>query len=336
MLGSFTLNKPRCDRHFISILVNERFQDAFAMRMGIEILIMETKTAQHRNKFDHSSLGNGNGLKITSRYITREWVGSSALIWVPDDETRDSILKMKNEKLNAYEWNKNIVFVSSLFYANKIINSAFKRVCLISGLLCFFVFGSALLIFKFHSENKGEGKSSSVLLLATSLLAACLLTFWVKEGLLPLNNPPLFDSQLISAVKKDADYLLNINNASIFIEKTSLPGINILKPQGIFISKTPQLPINYIRVNINPFAYLFIGNQIKDPKAINPIMDYEKISDNMWLGKYTSMIESTEELNYFCYIFLILAWGIFFIFICLWLKINVKRPIRKCASANEG
>ena len=167
-----------------------------------------------------------------------------------------------------------------------------------------------------------------VFILLLILLDIIFVALWVSTGALKLHaGLSGFSYGDCVFVKSESDRFLHTAEVSSFNAEIT-PGLKRFGFTGAFIAKHPTFPIEYVRLNINPFTYMFLGDEIKDPKAINGYMDYEKMADGVWLGKYTELIKSTEAMNRFCYFYIAGIWGLFLVFLYFWVKIfrSLKQP----------
>ena len=301
---------------------NEAIQDKVAHEFkneGLEECLLNAKHKyEMKLSMDSSKWPNQDEHPINRPYSIGYLPLGSKLYYSPNEKTMGNYISSDSD-IELYKWNENIYYVTQfkklITYANK---ELMVRCLIILALSYITAIVFTIFVYRNTTSCVIANMFTLVVMLFLILVFAVYITAWTyRIGLFELGKSPAIDSELCIKIKNIAKKLQQSEKGTVYKKMMSieLSGFNSIE---VFIAKHPTFPIEYVRFNINPFTYLFVGDEIKDPKTINKYMDYEKICDGVWLGKYTELIKNTEEMNRFCYFYITGIWAIFIIFACFW------------------
>lgn len=93
----------------------------------------------------------------------------------------------------------------------------------------------------------------------------------------------------------------------------------------VFLSKTPLMYYDYIRINVDLYNYLFFAPSLtqKELNSINPQMKFRYLQDGIWLGRYANLI-SLSMWILIAYMIATPLWAIVLFFSCYFLLFSRK------------
>lgn len=317
MMGEAARRKPLPD------FVNESVQDELAHFDGgiEEVLAAAEKISHGSNSLKMRPFAGQDIIEVKAWYSPRESDGGvSRLLFAQDDKAIEYLHKNLNPE-NIHAWNDRLVVWSD----TKNVFSQ-KHYSLIRFLKPFFLLYSlallaSLLTLKVMGKAMGDDRVFPILLLL--LMAGDAYFTAVSEigkTVQTHSRPGMFSAQDGAAIKVEANRLLRDERLTSFRYATPA----CLKDyafSGVFIAKGPLFPVEYVRLNIDLCTYLFVSDEIKDPKTFNKDMDYERICDGVWLGRYSAWIGNIESLNHSSRVGQAAVWILFAVFVFFWIRL---------------
>ncbi|MEA4861770.1 MAG: hypothetical protein AB7F40_11760 [Victivallaceae bacterium] len=157
------------------------------------------------------------------------------------------------------------------------------------------------------------------------LVFFCLLIFimGIAAVLQVRMKPYLFDSELDDYIKNHTMELAAVLMATPRSGLTEMPG----KDGGnitIFAAKPDLFDVEYARVNLGNFDFLFYGKNVgENLKNIGRFMNFRKIDNNLWLGSY-KWWKTTQRCLFISDVVTVIFWPL----MMLWAICHLINPER--------
>jgi hypothetical protein len=317
--------------------INERVQNYVEQRIGIKKLILGLNSNPNTdNPYDNLFYSAFKNTRSYSFRGTKE--SSSGAIYVRLDGPPD-IVPTKDKIVywceSTYFQGNNSFIIWNI--SNRHVNNFFVLAG-IGGLLfflCVYFFTKSYLM------KKGRWNETYTLpLLLSTLFLPCIITlcFWQIPGFSAEHflNPII--SKVVTWEEPQRDMEKILKNTSEVSLVSSPVFLKIFCKPNVFVSKKPLFPHNYVRINLDIFNYLFYAPEVNSLKEINPLMEYTKLADGIWLGSYTEYNSLRARFMIIPYICLFSIWLAFIVLIigCYRLINKEKSKILEQATVLSG